>query len=316
MNWFKQNPIAVVLIVVAVIGTGATSYLAVDAQARRDEAQANLDSQLQKLKQFQNQKPFPTESNLKAVQSSLKEYREEIAKYRTALAAMEEPLAPINPQEFQDDLRKAVDELRKKALEKGVTLPENFFYGFDEYQATPPSQQEVGELNREFRIIRRLTDEIVDLKIGSIASLKRQEIPTPSATPSATPTPTPAAKPGATPAPKAPSISTKTFTITFTSPQEKLLTAFNMIQDADEFLLIRSLTMDNTSPQPPLRSQSGDSSPTEGIPTPSASASAPETIQAVLGRESVIASLTIEILDFPDWETKTSDQPKTNPPPK
>ena len=312
MNWFKQNPIALVLLLVAVIGTGATSYLAVDAQTRRDEAQANLDSQLQKLKQFQNQKPFPTEQSLKAIKDSLEEYRAELGKYRTALASMEATLTQINPQEFQDDLRKAVDELRKTAIEKSVTLPENFFYGFDEYQATPPSQQEVGELNREFRIIRRLTDEIVDLKIGSIASLKRQEIPTPAATP----TPAPAAKPGATPAPKAPSISTKTFTITFTSPQEKLLTAFNMIQDADEFLLIRSLTMDNTSPQPPLRSQSGDSSPTEGIPTPSASASAPETIQAVLGRESVIASLTIEILDFPDWETKTSDQPKTTPPPK
>jgi outer membrane protein OmpA-like peptidoglycan-associated protein len=313
MNWFKQNPIAVALIVVAVIGTGATSYLAVDATARRDEAQANLDSQLQKLKQFQNQKPFPTENNLKAVQASLKEYRDEIAKYRTALAAMEEPLTPINPQEFQDDLRKAVDELRKKAIEKGVTLPDNFFYGFDEYQATPPSQQEVGELNREFRVIRQITDEIVDLKIGSIASLKRQEIQAPSPSP----TPTPAAKPGATPAPKAPAISTKTFTITFTAPQEKLLTAFNMIQDADEFLLIRSLTMDNTSPQPPMRTQSGDpSSPALALPTPSASASAPETIQAVLGRESVIASLTIEILDFPDWESKPADESKTTPPPK
>lgn len=309
MNWFKQNPIAVVLILVAVIGTGATSYLAVDAQTRRDEAQANLDSQRQKLKQFQNQKPFPTEGNLKAVQSSLKEYREEIAKYRTALAAMEEPLAPINPQEFQDDLRKAVDELRKKALEKSVTLPDNFFYGFDEYQATPPSQQEVGELNREFRIIRRLTDEIVDLKIGSIASLKRKEIQ------AATPTPTPAAKPGATPAPKAPAISSKTFTITFTAPQEKLLTAFNMIQDADEFLIIRSLTMDNTSPQPPSRTQPTDSSALGSL-TPGASASSPETIQAVLGRESVIASLTIEIIDFPEWESKPAEQSKTTPPPK
>lgn len=311
MNWLKQNPIAVVIILVAVIGTGATSYLAVDAQARRDEAQGNLDSQLQKLKQFQNQKPFPTESNLKAVQASLKEYREEIAKYRTALAAMKEPLTPINPQEFQDDLRKAVDELRKKALENGVTLPDNFFYGFDEYQATPPSQQEVGELNREFRIIRRLTDEIVDLRIASIASLKRQEIKPPSPSP----TPAPAAKPGSTPAPKAPAISNKTFTITFTAPQEKLITAFNLIQNADEFLLIRSLTMDNTSSQPPPRTQPGDPS-NLGIPTPGAATSATDTIQAVLGRESVIASLTIEILDFPEWESKPSEQSKTAPPPK
>jgi hypothetical protein len=312
MNWFKQNPIAVVLILVAVIGTGATSYLAVDAQTRRDEAQANLDSQLQKLKQFQNQKPFPTESNLKAVQASLQEYRDEISKYRTALAAMEEPLTPINPQEFQDDLRKAVDELRKKALEKGVTLPDNFFYGFDEYQATPPSQQEVGELNREFRIIRQLTDEIVDLKIASIASLQRQEIKSPSPSP----TPVPAAKPGSTPVPKAPAISNKTFTITFTAPQEKLLTAFNMIQSANEFLLIRSLTIDNTSSQPPPRTQPGDTSHTLGISTPGAFTSAPETIQAVLGRESVITSLTIEILDFPEWESKPSEQSKTTPQPK
>jgi len=312
MNWFKQNPIALVLLLVAVIGTGATSYLAVDAQTRRDEAQANLDSQLQKLKQFQNQKPFPTEQSLKAIKESLEEYRSELGKYRTALASMEATLAPINPQEFQDDLRTAVDELRKTAIEKSVTLPDNFFYGFDEYQAAPPSQQEVGELNREFGIMRRIADELVGLKISSIGSLKRQEIVAqlPATTPAQP------AKPGATPESKPPAISTKTFTITFTAPQEKLLTAFNMIQDADEFLLIRSLTLDNTSPQPPLRTQPGEASISPGLPVSGASEKSADTIQAILGRESVTASLTIEILDFPDWESKPSAQLKAPPPPK
>lgn len=313
MNWLKNNPIAVALIVVAIIGAGLTSYLAVDSMARRDEAQANLDSQLQKLKQFQNQKPFPTNENLKAVKESLAEYRAELAKYRNALAAMEAPLDPINPQEFQDDLRKAVDELEKNAIGKGVALPDDFFYGFDAYQTAPPSQQEVGELNREFRVIRRITDALVDLKIGSISSLKRQEIPSKApSTPSAPP-----AKPGA-PAElsKAPTISTKTFSIIFTAPQEKLLTAFSMIQDADEFLLIRSLALDNTSPQPPPRSQPGDSSATPGIPVPIGAQKSSETIQAILGRESVTASLIVEIFDFPDWESETSTQPKAPAPPK
>lgn len=312
MNWFKQNPIALVLLLVAVIGTGATSYLAVDAQTRRDEAQANLDAQLQKLKQFQNQKPFPTDQSLKAIKDSLEEYRTELGKYRTALASMEATLTQINPQEFQDDLRTAVDELRKTAIEKSVTLPDNFFYGFDEYQAAPPSQQEVGELNREFGIMRRIADELVGLKIGSIGSLKRQEI---VSQPPAT-TPAQPAKPGARPESKAPAISTKTFTITFTAPQEKLLTAFNMIQEADEFLLIRSLTLDNTSPQPPLRTQPGETSTSPGLPTPGTSEKNADTIQAILGRESVTASLSIEILDFPDWESKPLDQSKTTPPPK
>lgn len=312
MNWFKQNPIALVLLLVAVIGTGATSYLAVESTARRDEAQMSLDSQIQKLKQFQNQKPFPTEKNRRAIQDSVEEYRAEIGKYRTALAAMEAPLSPINPQEFQDDLRKAVDELRKTAIQKGVTLPDNFFYGFDEYQAAPPSQQEVGELNREFGIMRRIADELVDMKIGSIGSLKRQEI----VTKSPAPTPAPPAKPGASTEPKAPVISSKTFIITFTAPQEKVLAAFNKIQDADEFLLIRSISLDNTSPQPPPRTQSGDSATFPGRPTPDVSEQNPETIKAILGRESVTASLTIEILDFPDWESKPSAQSKATPSPK
>ena len=312
MNWFKKNLIASVLLVVAVIGTGTTSYLAVNATARRDAAQANLDAQLQKLKQFQNQKPFPTNQSLKAIKESLEEYRSELGKYRTALASMKSTLTPINPQEFQDDLRKAVDELRKTAIEKSVTLPDNFFYGFDEYQAAPPSQQEVGELNREFGIMRRIADELVSLKIGSIGSLKRQEI---VAQPPAT-MPSKPAKPGATTESKAPCISTKTFTITFTAPQEKLLTAFNMIQDADEFLLIRSLTLDNTSPQPPLRTQPGEASIFPGLPVPGASEKNADTIQAILGRESVSASLTIEIFDFSDWESKPSAQSKATPSPK
>jgi hypothetical protein len=286
--------------------------LAVDATTRRNEAQANLDSQLQKLKEFQNQKPFPTDQNLKAIKDSFEEYRAELGKYRTALAAMETPISPTNPQEFQDDLRKAVDELRKNAIEKGVALPDNFFYGFDEYQATPPSQQVVGELNREFCIIRRIADELVDLKIGSIASLKRQEI----AAKSPAATPGQPAKPGTTTGPLSPAISTKTFVITFTTPQEKLLTAFNMVQDADEFLLIRSLTLDNSSPQPPLRTQPEDSSTPLGIPIPVASEKNAETIQAILGRESVMASLTIEILDFTDWESKPPAQSKATTPPK
>jgi hypothetical protein len=312
MNWIKENPLAVVLIVVAVIGTGGTSYLALDAATRRDEAKAILDSQLEKIKQFQSQKPTPTDQNLKAIKDSLEEYRTELGKYRTTLAAMEKPLTPINPQEFQDDLRKAVDELRKKAIEKGVGLPDNFFYGFDEYQAAPPSQQVVGELNREFLIIRRIADELVDLKIGSISSLKRQEI---AAKPTVA-TPVPPAKPAATTDPRTPAISTNTFIITFTSPQEKLLTAFNLVQDADEFLLIRSLALDNTNPQAPLRNQPEDSSTPLGIPSPGASEKNSEAIQAIFGRESVTASLTIEILDFPDWESKPLSQSKGTTLPK
>jgi outer membrane protein OmpA-like peptidoglycan-associated protein len=314
MNWFKQNPIASLLLALTILGVGATSYLAFDASSRRNEAQANLDAQLQKLKQFQNQKPFPTDQSLKELKASVEEYKAEIGKYRAALAAMEEPLVNINPQEFQDELRKAADNLRKKALEKGVVLPENFFYGLDQYQSTPPSQQEVPELNREFRVIQRLTDSLVDLKIDSIGSLVRKETGKKTS-------PMPAGQPpkpsGATEPSKPPSISSKTFIITFTATQEKFLTAFNLIQDTNDFLFIRSLLVDNTSPNPPLKTQAGDSSSViSGGSLPEATAPSAETIQAILGRESVTTTLEVEILNFPDSESATPAKATTTPSPK
>ncbi len=314
MNWFKQNPIASVLLALTILGVGATSYLAFDASSRRNEAQANLDAQLQKLKQFQNQKPFPTDQSLKEVKASVEEYKAEIDKYRAVLAAMEEPLVSINPQEFQDALRIAADDLRKKALEKGVVLPDNFFYGLDQYQATPPSQQEVPELNREFRVIQRLTDSLVDLKIDSIGSLVRKEtgkktLPMPAGQP-----PKPS---GATEPSKPPSISSKTFIITFTATQEKFLAAFNLIQDTNDFLFIRSLLVDNTSPNPPLKTQAGDpSSLISGGSLPEATVPSAETIQAILGRESVTTTLEVEILNFPDSESATPAKATTTPSPK
>jgi len=227
---------------------------------------------------------------------------------------MEEPLVSINPQEFQDELRKAADDLRKKALEKGVVLPDNFFYGLDQYQSTPPSQQEVPELNREFRVIQRLTDSLVDLKIDSIGSLVRKE-----AGKKASPIPVgqPPKPSGTTEPSKPPAIFSKTFIITFTAPQEKFLSAFNLIQDTKDFLFIRSLLIDNTSPNPPPKTQAaGPSSVISGGSLPGATASSSETIQAILGRESVTTTLEVEILDFPDPESATPAKATTPASPK
>jgi len=305
MNKIKQNPLALALLALAVLGTAAASYLALDAAAKRDEALVNLDTQRKKIEQFHRQKP--TEKKLAAIKKTSEDYRSEIQGYRKALASMEEATTAINPQEFQDDVRKAADELRKKALEKKVTLPDGFFFGFDQYQAAPPPQQDVAELNREFQVVRRLVDGLVDLKIGAIGALKRQDM-LPS-TPQAPP-PQPAKNVPASEQDAPPVISAKNFSITFTAPQDKFFAAFNLIQSAKEFLLIRSLLLENTNPNPPARIQPGQSPSAPAAPGPAGTTASAGTIQAVLGRESVIATLAVEILDFPAWDASSSQPPK------
>jgi hypothetical protein len=289
MNWLQQNPIPSAILAVALLGTGATGYLAFDASTRLQQAVDERQAQLGKIQSLDSKKPFPNEPNLKAVQDSVDAYRSALRSYRASLIALEAPAAPANPQEFQDELRNAVNALQKTASEKNVQLPDGFFYGFEPFKDTPPSQQETPALNREFQVIRSLVDPLVQMPVVSIDGVKRAE---PKPTPAAAQPPGPP-KPAASPTP--PPLNASTFTLSFTGPQEKVINAFNAIQTNPALLLIRSVTLENSSPTPPPRATPQSQSSvfeSAGLET--------EKIQAVLGRESVKAVVEVELLDFAD----------------
>lgn len=292
MNWFKDNPVTATLLAIALIGTGATAYLASSAATRLADAESTLSTQQRTLTTLQKNKPFPSKDNVDALNQLVTAYSNEVATLLQDLAKKEPPLAPITPQAFQDNLRDAVDSIRTDATTKGITLPDQFFYGFDDYQTRLPADAEAPLLNREFSIIRTIADNLVTSGIASIDTLQR----TPR-------TPLPA---DATPPP----YHIDTFTLTFTAAAPKVRNAINSIASANEFLIIRSLSLRNTNPEPPPKSQ----------PTPQPSASSFDnlplpgdtpTLQIVLGTELVQATLQIEILDFPQPDTTTADTTTT-----
>jgi hypothetical protein len=300
MNWINKNPFLVALIAITVLGTAITTYLAGEATARRAEAQTHYDAELGRLRTLEAKKPFPSAGTLAALKTQLDTYRTEIIAYQSKLNKMELKLAPINPQEFQDELRQAVNALQENAIKKNTTLPENFFYGFDEFRSTLPSDQQAPLLNREFQVIRTFVDELVALGVGSINALSRppRVVKAPVAPPPPRPG-QPAPKPVAVEEP-APALSLNRFLITFTAQQEKFLTVFNLIPASEQFLLVRSLHLENTNPVPPPRASTGAAPSLSNTPFGSPDADDSQKIQVVLGRESVKATLDIEILDFPE----------------
>ena len=292
MNWFKENPFLTTLTAITVLGTAATTYLALDASARHAEAQSYYDTQLNNLRSLEAKKPFPNKEHAEKVAELFQTYMSEVDAYRMTLLEYEEPIEEITPQEFQDELRKSVTALQLKATENKVTIVEDFFYGFNDYQSTLPSAQDAPLLNREFIVIRKLVDSLVDLGVVSIDSLVRQPPPIQAPPPS---------RPGQPHAPEQPAsaISFNTFALAFTASQEKFLTAFQSIPAGNRFLLIRSLLIENTNPAPPARVATTPA-PSEAPVFDSATNPSPQKLEVLLGRELVKTSLTIEILDFPD----------------
>jgi len=305
MNRLKENPVLVAIIAFALVGTAATTFLALQGTARHTAAVDSFNSQINTLRRLQNGKPYPDGPNAARVEESIAGYEKAVADFKSRLATLEAPLDPsITPQKFQDDLRASVDDLRRKAADKGVGLPEEFFFGFDAYQSQLPPQEETPALNREFSVIRRLVESLVDLPVASIDSLQRF----PKSAADADSEENADAEPGedAEASARAPFDS---FNLGFTAPQEKFITAFNLVPEAGGFLVVRSLTIENTNPVPPPRAEPTPATPDPADPFETA---APEsqTLPVVFGRESVKATFLFEILDFPD--TRTAPEPAGN----
>lgn len=291
---------------VALVGTLVAGFFAMEAAIRQEEAVAGYTSAITNLRRLEGKQPFPDDENLKKVQASVEAYKKSITDFVTSLNKIEVPVAEISPQKFQDDLRVAADNLRKATANK-TALPENFFFGFDAFRTQLPPQGETKELNREFLAIKSLIDAIVPLGITSIDSLVRHAGAAPAA-------PDPKAAPPKPNEPVAKPLAFDSFTLGITAPQNSFISAFDKIPANPGFLVVRSMTIENTSPTAPLKADIGKPKP--GTPPTPKTPGASEKLPTVFGAESVKATLVFEILDFPEQKVEEKKpQPPTQPTP-
>lgn len=308
MNWFKENPFLSGLLAVAVVGLGALGYLVSQAAAAYGLANESYVAAVTKLHSLQNRSPFPSQENLAALKASYEDYQARVGALRQKMSGMEMALnMDITPQQFQDELRSAVNALREKATASGVELPENFYLGFDQYQTTVPPAQATPYLDRQFRVIRAIAERLVDFRVQSIDGIVRTPLPQEApvaAAPAPAAAPAQGNRPAAAKAPT-PVLERFPFQITFTAEQGKLRVAFNALLGKEQFLIVRSLSLTNSNPNPPTRGET-----TAPVQDPFAAASSPQqtgetasNLQVIFGRELVKAVMDLEMIDFVDTAT-------------
>jgi len=292
MNWFKDNPFLAGLVAVCIAGSGALVYLIIDSAAAYSTASASYADSIAKLHALQNKVPFPIDTNLKAMQAGLESYSSQIKNLRSQLAKMEVPLdEKFTPQQFQDGLRTAVNDIVVKAEANGVKLPAKFYFGFDQYQTQVPTERAAPYLNRQFQVIQSLVARLVDSKVTSIDGVTRVPLPQESTGSAAGQKKQDAGEPV---------LSRFPFDISFTAEQPKFRVAFNSLLGFDQFLIVRSLDIHNSVPQAPAKKslEAVASNPL------AASAGTPgkdqPNMQVILGREVLKVTLHLEMLDFAD----------------
>lgn len=312
MNWLKENPFVSGLAFVTVVACGALGFFLSGLVGSFNEASTGYASAVQELQGLQNRVPFPDAGNLKKAQESLGAYRSEIDAFRSSLASMQVAINPaVTPQEFQDNLRASVNEVSASAQTAKVKLPDNFYLGFDRYRDTPPAQGAAPALQRQLDVVKRIVVDLVGPKpenpgIRSLDGLVRQELPEESGAPAGS---APDAK-GGKGKEAGPSISAPAkypFVVSFTTEQGKLRVALNSIVRSNPFLILRTLSIVNTSPEGPkvAAEQKPEAPASQNIADIFSAAGnsgnkAPskEKLNVILGRELVKTTAKIEMVDF------------------
>ncbi|CAN5746807.1 hypothetical protein BH09VER1_BH09VER1_11470 [soil metagenome] len=289
MKWLKENPFLAGLGIVTVIICGVLIFLALGASEQYNATVASYNEAVGKLHGLQNRAPFPNKENYDKLQAIEKDYKKELSNLRAKLVKMEIPLKPdIKPQQFQDELRVAVDDLVKKAAAANVNLPKDFYLGFSQYMNSPPSDRATPALDRQLTVISKIANNLIDLKVQSIDGLDRKALPEEGSS-------APNGK-GSNSA-NSSLVDRFPFDVSFTAEQSRFRVAFNSLLSADQFLLVRAISVQNTNQEGPPTAQPEQVGATSQPGAPGED-KAKNDLNVILGRELVKVTLRLEMIHF------------------
>jgi hypothetical protein len=294
LDWLKENTLAASLIAVLVVGTLSLGSLFYFSWSEYSTASADYESKSAQLQKLSQQKPFPSESNLRGLESIFSTEQSSLQSLVTKLKKFDVPSfgnisdakPQDQPQRFQDALRNEVTRIKQLAASTGAILPPAFYLGLEEYENRPPSQEDVPTLSKQLTVLDWTAEMLAKNKdlilsefsnSGAEKNLKKET-----------------SKKPIVPAKDSPPYAvTSGLKIGFRCNQGALREIVNTLSASPYFLVIDQLLIQNTSTEPPKRDTPQSSAP----PTTDGS-EVVQRLPIVVGRELLNVSMRIRGLEF------------------
>ena len=120
MNWFRQNQfLGAFLLIFALLTLGALTFLLHEKSAADDQA-TRLETTNAELQRLRGSRPFPNGANLRKMKAQTESYRRSLGVLDAELKTRTLPLAPLQPNEFQAQLRETVNAVVAEASAKKI----------------------------------------------------------------------------------------------------------------------------------------------------------------------------------------------------
>ncbi len=305
MNWLQKNRFLAAFLGAFALATLLSLWFLLHEKSVAGKAQARLEETVHELSRLRRRAPFPNEENLRKTRAQTESYRASLLALEEQLQSRMFPLVPLQPNEFQAQLRLAVNDVTDHAATAKVKLPPNFNLGFDPYATSLPNLEAAPRLGRQLRAIEWIVNTIIDAHVDALASLTRETLPEERAAATGSPTPGRVARPAkpATPG-KEKILDGAAIELSFSASPTAVRRALNQIAAArDQFYIIRTLVVRNQADKGPKRSGAESPAPTPMATGPAAAGKAPG-ISFIVGTEHLDVAARIEIVRFNFTENK------------
>jgi hypothetical protein len=285
MNWFRENRFLGTFAVIFGVTLLVALWFLFSAKSDFDEATARFTNTSTELNRLQRLAPFPSPENLRKMKAHAEDYSSALAKLKEELKTRVAPAAPLKPNEFQSQLRIAMNAAADRARANKVKLPDKFYLGFDDFVAALPSESAAPLLGQELGQIEWLVNALLDAHVDAVTTFRRTPSPEERGNP-------PGAK--SAPATTLKSPERNVVEVGFFATPSATRKVINQIAGASQhFCIIRQLRVRNEKDKGPPREGGSE---TSASPAPKATPAA--ALNFIVGNEKIETTAKIEIVRF------------------
>ncbi len=308
MDWIRKNKFLSGFLAFVVVGAGVLIYLLVTQMGTYDQVSQDYEAAVKEIQRLDGLEPYPAPAGERDLENLRKKAAASVTDLQTRLAAYEPPpeKADFKPIDFQDKLRRVVDEVSQAAATARVELPKDFYMGFEQYRGAPPEAAAAPVLSRELDAIQDLLMVLINKRVTVLSAIKRAPLPQETGgNPVAAPAPasrTSGAKPAASAA--ADSVSRVPVTVAFKCQPSSFREALDELVTSKRLFLVRAVQIKNDADAGPKKAASALVEPS--APTPAPVPGAPDTTAAapaekpslryIVGLEGLNVTMRIEIV--------------------
>ncbi|HLB33200.1 MAG TPA: Amuc_1099 family pilus-like system protein, partial [Chthoniobacterales bacterium] len=204
----------------------------------------------------------------------VQELVDQFQKYQISLP---KDLRQLTPALFQDHLRHDVSEVKEKAIEAPITLPEDFFLGLNQYENIPPPPQELEKAIEQEILLCHIATKILEhprLKLEQFELQESSEKKKRTSNSSSYITPL------------------GTLLINFTTDERAFQKLFNDIVENPYLYIIESMSVENSNPTPPPHETlTYNAEPLTGT-------NSIFPMKLLLGNEQLTVTMRLQLLNF------------------